>query len=87
MASIQLHGRDSLNAAVELVSNYSGMLGWDLSPDVPQACRIVDPFITTPQRLIDFICARYRGSRLEFTCREDVPPPDSAGGVVGIPIG
>lgn len=87
MASVQLRGRNALSAAVELVSNFGGMLGWNLEPDVPETCRIVDPFIITPQRLTDFICNRFRGSHLEFTVVEDVPTPDSAGGVVGIPIG
>lgn len=88
MANVMLKGEDAIEAARQLVRGM-GFYGFDLEPDVPETARIIAPFVDTPENLTLVIAkARNAGwiTAVNFQVREDVPPADSAGGVVGTPI-
>lgn len=88
MANIQLKGPDAVAAATELVKGL-GFVAFNLEPDRVQTARIIAPIIDTPENLGRMIQKAVDNGWVEhtnFIIREDVPPPESAGGVVGTPI-
>lgn len=88
MASVVLKGMDALEAARECVHGY-GFLGFDLEPDRVECARLIAPWIDTPANLTVLIMKGVRAgwiAHVRFQIREDVPPAESAGGVVGTPI-
>lgn len=88
MASVILVGREAIDAAYELVRG-AGFIAFNLEPDRVQTARIIAPFIDTPEHLTQgiekFVMAGWLNAS-DFVVREDVPPAESAGGIVGVPI-